>query len=57
MQLNDIFLLEQYDEAYLYVSAHEGLTITEIAPENGRRRFQITEAEPPSSEGVVFTDE
>lgn len=56
MQLFDIFGIERYDEAYCYVEANQGLTITELNPENNERLFQIVEISEPTTDGVEFID-
>ena len=57
MQLNDIFGIEKYDEAYLCVLANPNLTIIELEPENNERRFQIVEISEPTTDEVEFIDD
>lgn len=56
MQLNDIFGIDKYDEAYLCVLVNPNLTIIELEPENNERRFQIVEISEPTTDGVEFID-
>lgn len=56
MQLNDIFGIDKYDEAYLYVLVNPNLTIIELEAENNERRFQIVEISEPTTDGVEFID-
>ena len=46
MQLNDIFGLDKYDEAYKFVSENKGTTIQDI----GNKKYQIVELPKPSLE-------
>lgn len=44
MNINDIFSIEQYDEAYVFVSENEGTTIQDL----GDGKYQIVELPEPS---------
>ena len=44
MNINDIFTIEQYDEAYEFVIENEGTTIEDL----GGRQYQIVELPKPS---------
>lgn len=57
MQLNDIFGIAKYDEAYLCVLVNPNLTIIELEPENNERRFQIVEISEPTTDEVEFIDD
>lgn len=46
MQINDIFDLSKYDEAYKFVSENEGTTIQDL----GSGQYQIIEIPKPSLE-------
>ena len=50
MKLNDIFSLEQYDEAYAYIKENPQYTIRENETSDGERQFQIIEIPQPSQE-------
>lgn len=50
MKLNDIFSLEQYDEAYAYIKENPQYTIRETEASDGERQFQIIEIPQPSQE-------
>ena len=47
MELGTIFTLDNYDEAYQYISEN-GYTIEEIEPRGEERRFKIVEIPKPS---------
>ena len=50
MKLNDIFSLEQYDEAYAYIQENPNYTIRENETSDGERQFQIVEIPQPTQE-------
>lgn len=53
MQLNQIFKIEQYSEAFEYISQN-GYTIKEIEKDiNGNRQFQIVEIPKPSQKQLA----
>ena len=53
MELNTIFTLNEYDEAYKFVVAN-GYTIEEIEPKGEERRFKIVEVSvyEPTNEDI-----
>ena len=44
MQINDIFAIEQYDEAYNFVKEHEGTIIQDL----GEKQYQIVKLPQPN---------
>lgn len=51
MELGTVFTLDNYDEAYLYVSEN-GYTIEEIEPKGEERQFKIVEIPQPTEEEI-----
>ena len=51
MNIGDIFTIEQYDEAYLFVSQHEGVMIEDL----GMRQYKIVELSKPSLDELKLT--
>lgn len=49
MELGTIFTLNEYDEAYKYISEN-GYTIEEIEPKGDERQFKIVEIPEPTEE-------
>lgn len=49
MELGTVFTLNEYDEAYQYVSEN-GYTIQEIEPKGEERQFKIVEIPQPTEE-------
>lgn len=49
MELGTVFTLNEYDEAYQYVSEN-GYTIEEIEPKGEERQFKIVEIPEPTEE-------
>jgi hypothetical protein len=52
MKLGTIFTLNEYDEAYKYVSEN-GYTIEEIEPKGEERQFKIVEIPEPTKEEIA----
>lgn len=50
MKLNDVFSIEEYDEAYAYIKENPQYTIRENETSDGERQFQIVEIPQPSQE-------
>ena len=50
MKLNDVFSIEEYDEAYAYIKENPEYTIRENETSDGERQFQIVEIPQPSQE-------
>lgn len=51
MQLGTIFTIEQYDEAYQYVTDNN-YSIQEVESKEGERQFKIVELPQPSEEEI-----
>lgn len=55
MQLNEIFIIDKYDEAYEYAMQNNYI-IKEIEKDsNGERQFQIVEIPKPTEEDILET--
>ena len=50
MKLNDVFSIEEYDEAYAYIKENPEYTIRENETSDGERQFQIVEIPQPTQE-------
>ena len=50
MNINDIFTKDKYSEAYSFIKDKDGLSIEEIEPEKGKRRYKIVKIPDKSIE-------
>lgn len=50
MNINDVFAKDKYSEAYSFIKDKEGLSIEEIEPEKGKRRYKIVKIPDKSIE-------
>ena len=53
MELNSIFRIDDYDEAYAFVQKNNFATIMEIESDSEGRRFQIRKKPEPTLEEVL----